>query len=123
MALDSIPGRASSVQCGAFPVDLEPREPVSIRRARLPDGRINPLERKQTMKNMIVAFALVACFAACKSDKASVSDTSAPKAECTAPCGDASKMNCEDKQAAGQCPATQAAKAASGCCSEKKPQG
>lgn len=72
------------------------------------------------MKNLIVAFALVACFAACKSEKTSVADPSAPKAECTSPCEGMKAGGCEAKQAAGQCEGT---KAKSGCCAEQKPQG
>ena len=72
------------------------------------------------MKNLIVAFALVASFAACKSEKTSVVDPSAPKAECSTGCdmeksSCEAKSSCEEKQAAGQCPATQAK---SSCCAE-----
>lgn len=67
------------------------------------------------MKSMIAALAIVACMAACKTEKTSVSDPSSatmPKAECSGTCHD-------QAGAAGQCTGQQKA-----CCQEKaKPQG
>lgn len=104
--------------------NLDRCEPVRrATRAHRPD-RKTTLERTTNMKNLIVAFALVASFAACKSEKTSVVDPSAPKAECSTGCdmeksSCEAKSSCEEKQAAGTCPATQAK---SSCCAEK-PQG
>jgi hypothetical protein len=69
------------------------------------------------MKNLLVAFALVGCIVACKSDNnKSVSDPAAPntpKAECSA-------------EKAGSCSGMEKAECSgekSSCCTKEKPQG
>lgn len=70
-----------------------------------------------TLKNLLLAFALVGCVVACNTEKRSVSDAAAPnapKAECSegmkADCSDAAKAECSGMKKA--------------CCADKsKPQG
>ena len=66
------------------------------------------------MKNLALALAFVGCIAACKSEKTSVSDTSAPNAPKPACCSDKAGT-CSEK--AGSCSEMGAT------CTEKKPQG
>lgn len=70
------------------------------------------------MKNLIIGFALVACFAACKSShNTSVTDPNGanmPKAECKGSCEGMKECSGQKAECTGQ---------KAECCKDKKPQG